>query len=73
MKHQGDHAKDQRYFFGSHLIERCELVMVTQDRIKRPKGKLKGKGNWKPLEEVDSLEVQSEAWYVLSMKKRGRK
>jgi hypothetical protein len=47
--------------------------MITQDRIKRPKGKLKGKGNWKPLEEVDSLEVQSEAWYVLSMKKRGRK
>jgi hypothetical protein len=45
MKHQGDHAKDQRCFFGSHLIERCELVMVTQDRIKRPKGKLKGEGN----------------------------
>jgi hypothetical protein len=45
MKHQGDHAKDQRCFFGSYLIERCELVLVTQDRIKRPNGKLKGKGN----------------------------
>jgi hypothetical protein len=73
LKYQGDHAKDKRCFFVSHLIERCELVIVTQDRNKRPKGKLNGEGNWKPHEEEDSLEVQSEAWYILSMKKRGRK
>jgi hypothetical protein len=47
--------------------------MVTQDRIKRPKGKLKGEGNWKPHEEKDSQKVQSDARYALSMSKRGRK
>jgi hypothetical protein len=55
------------------LIERCELVMTTQDRIKRHKGKINGEGNWKPHEEEDSQQVKSDAWYALSMSKRGGK
>jgi hypothetical protein len=30
---------------GGHLIERRKLAMVIQDRIKRPKDKLKGNEN----------------------------
>jgi hypothetical protein len=47
--------------------------MATQDRIKSPKGKLKGEGNRKPHEEEDSQQVQSDDWYALSMSKRGKK